>query len=50
MEKNYEKLPLRSGVGIAVLNKENKIDLVVIGPEVLLEEGLSDYLTSKRIM
>ena len=29
--------------------KENKIDLVVIGPEVLLEEGLSDYLTSKRI-
>ena len=25
MKKEYEKLPLRSGVGIVVLNKENKI-------------------------
>ncbi len=29
--------------------KKRKIDLVIIGPEQFLEEGLSDYLTSKGI-
>ena len=29
--------------------KSHKIDLVVIGPEGLLGEGLSDYLTNKKI-
>ena len=29
--------------------KDNKIHLVVIGPELLLEEGLSDYLITKKI-
>jgi len=44
MQEKFKKLPLRSGVGIVVLNKENKVFFQVgVTPDIEIAEGSDDF-------
>ena len=53
MKKEFSNLPLRKGVGIVLLNKENKIqDLIKTAEKETIKSEISDqakYLADQKI-
>ena len=51
MERRFRRLPLdeKDGAGLAQASRDERIDLVVIGPDAALEAGVADHLMTAGI-